>query len=340
VTSEPFFSDKPGLPHGLKVTIFTEKEIYGALRIECTHAIYEVEAEGVTRRGASVKTFEPMGFRDPPNACIFLVENDSEGGRLLLDAKLFSTAELCLDTVHQITQKELERLTCQPDRATLRLPVSLAEEPRSSAMLDTSEAPIEGHAPRSDPSNEVGVWKSRGLALAGIATVAMLAAIIFSYQPWLVAKREPEPVARGSTTTSLTPTESEDSRQPATANRPQDSPVTFRELMTYVYEQASTSIQRDEFLRQHLGVRVTWDGLIGGVYDDNGGEISVIIFDEEDSSYAAFMTFPRILRPQLVVLNFGQKVTARCTFSKFDARPTLTNCELTKVWPLEQRTKP
>lgn len=117
------------------------------------------------------------------------------------------------------------------------------------------------------------------------------------------------------------------------------SPVTFQEVMGYVYDEVHTQIQRDEFLQHHLGRRVVWNGFVGNVSDDRAGDsLSVLITTEEGDSYkSAFLSFPREYRSDLVALDFGQKIEVACVFAEFSGRAHLRKCELLKVWPIEKK---
>lgn len=117
------------------------------------------------------------------------------------------------------------------------------------------------------------------------------------------------------------------------------SPVTFQELMHYVYQEVHTDIQREEFLDRHLGRRVTWEGWVGGVSDHREKGVSALITANEDSSYyVAFLSFPQEDKPQLASLSFGQRIRVTCTFENFDAQAHLKDCELLKVWSEEKES--
>jgi hypothetical protein len=115
------------------------------------------------------------------------------------------------------------------------------------------------------------------------------------------------------------------------------SPVTLQGFMRYLSKETHTDLQRDEFLKRHLGRRVTWDGWVGAVADRGNRGISVLLLAKEggSSSDAAFLSFPQEDGPELTSLHIGQKITSSCKLDNFVDQALLTACELARVWPAD-----
>ncbi len=136
-------------------------------------------------------------------------------------------------------------------------------------------------------------------------------------------------------TTEQTSQEAEISPSSAlTASQTLLSPVTFKELTSYIYVESHTAIQQDQFLSRIIGRRVRWSGFVGNVSDMKEEGISVLLASDTDSyGPYAFLNFAQGYREDLEALEQGQKIVASCRFVKVSGNFQLDSCELESVEP-------
>lgn len=105
------------------------------------------------------------------------------------------------------------------------------------------------------------------------------------------------------------------------------SAVTFEEFMEAIYSWELTDLQRGQFVKQHVGKTVIWEGNVAGV-SEAGDVISVLLRHSPDSRYLAFLAFDPSSRDELLQLDRGTKIEVACLLEDWGAEAELINCRL------------